>query len=353
MHGPAIKTSRDDEAKAYQPTSRQLLQALEAMAGVGFCTLSLADGTVQASDGLHLLTGTLDHVGQPVTLDFIGSRTHPDDRESLVENFHLLMRDIMPSRRDMRLLREDGTVRRLEMRFERLIDDERRPVGWIICVLDRSEEESLRHMLAQARRRLRTVLDQIDVDLAWFSSLDGRFVERVKQSGNPHLPQAPLFTLESWFDTVHPDDRPIVLEGLERAEADTSVIRIEISPGHYVPVRTIRKPVLNEANQAEEWFGLTSLVQPGTGGLDPGEIAADPSLNGPLLRGARNLLGWTIPVLAQQSGISASTIMRIEESSAPMTEIARRSTAERLIGALTGAGLTFHRTLTGKLAISL
>jgi len=342
-----------EEAKAYQPTSRQLLRALEAMAGVGFCTLSFADGKVQASDGLHMLAGTLDQVGQPVSLEFIEARTHPDDRKSLIESFHLLMRDMLPTRRDLRLLREDGTVRRLQMRFERLIDESRRPVGWIICVLDRSEEESLLDTLALTRRRLRAVLDQLDVDIAWFSSLDGRIIERVKQSSNTQLPTTPLFTFESWFASIHPEDRDSVIEGLERGEADTSEVRVELSPGHYVPMRTIRRPVLDDDDAPREWLGLTTLVQHGHGGLEADAAASEELLNGPLLRAARNLLGWTIPVLAEQSGVSASTIMRIEESTAPVTDVARRSTAERLTRALTSAGLIFHRTLTGKLAISL
>ncbi|HWV21350.1 MAG TPA: transcriptional regulator, partial [Devosia sp.] len=70
-------------------------------------------------------------------------------------------------------------------------------------------------------------------------------------------------------------------------------------------------------------------------------------------RAARNLLGWTIPVLADQSGVSASTIMRIEEAPVAVIEVARRRTAERLTRALTQGGVIFHRTLTGKLAISL
>lgn len=348
-----MRMGKPDEAKSFQPTSQQLLRALEAMAGVGFCTLSFVDGRVHASDGLHMLAGTLDQVGQPIGLEFIEARTHPEDRASLVESFHLLMRDMLPTRRDLRLMREDGTVKRLQMRFERLIDDASTPVGWIICVLDRSEEESLLDTLSLTRRRLRAVLDQLDVDIAWFSSLDGRIIERVKQSSNSELPTTPLFTFESWFAAVHPDDRDLVMEGLERGEADTSEVRVELSPGRYVPMRTTRRPVLDDHNEPREWLGLTALVQPGHGGLEADAAASEELLNGPLLRAARNLLGWTIPVLAEQSGVSASTIMRIEESSSPVTEVARRSTAERLTRALTSAGLIFHRTLTGKLAISL
>lgn len=353
MQGPRPPTGALGQTKAYQPTSRQLLRALEGMAGVGFCTLSFMDGKVQASEGLHVLAGTLDQVGQPVTLDFIEQRTHPDDRASLVESFHMLMRDTLPTRRDLRLMRQDGTVRRLEMRFERLIDDDRRPVGWFICVMDRNEEESLRKALSLARQRLQAVLGQLDVDIAWFSSLDGLVIERVRQSDRIDMPVTPLFTLESWFNSVHPDDRPQVLESLGRNEAGVTEVRVEVAPGHYVPLRSVRELVRDEQGEPAEWLGLSTMIRPGHGGLEADAAAGEELLNGPLLRAARNLLGWTIPVLAEQSGVSASTIMRIEEATAPVIEVARRRTAERLTRALTGGGMIFHRTLTGKLAISL
>src|SRR5690606_6271242 len=123
-----------DPKKAAQPTSRQILRALETIAGVGFFILSFADGKIRASEGLHALAGTHDRAGEPIGIEFIEARTHPDDRAGLVDSFHMLMRDTLPTERHLRLLREDGMVRRLEMRFERLVDEARRPAGWIICV---------------------------------------------------------------------------------------------------------------------------------------------------------------------------------------------------------------------------
>lgn len=353
MQRPVPPVTELGETKSYQPTSRQLLRALETMAGVGFFTLSFADGKVRASEGLHVLAGSLSQVGQPIGIEFIEARTHPDDRASLVESFHMLMRDTLPTFRDLRLLREDGTTRRLEMRFERLVDDERRPVGWIVCVLDRTEEESLKKNLALMRQRLRAALEQLDVDIAWFSSPNGRLIERARQSEAAELPVTSLFALESWFASIHPDDRVRVLDNLDHAGPVVTEVRVEQAPGQYVPMRTVRQPVLNEAGEMIEWLGLTTVVQPGRGGLDASVAAREELLNGPLLRAARNLLGWTIPVLAEQSGVSASTIMRIEEATAPIIEVARQRTAERLTLALTEGGVIFHRILTGKLAISL
>lgn len=353
MQGPVPPPAELGQKKAPQPTSRQLLRALETIAGVGFFTLSFADGKVRASEGLHVLAGTLDRIGEPIGFEFIEARTHPDDRQRLTDSFHMLMRDTLPTERHLRLLRDDGTARRLEMRFERLVDDTKRPLGWIVCVLDRTEQESLKKNLDLMRQRLRAVLDRLDVDLAWFSSPDGRVIERAKQSEQANLPMAPLFTFESWIDAVHPEDRDQVLANLGRAGAGISEVRVERAPGQYVPMRTVRQPVLDEAGTMVEWLGLTTLVEPGRGGLEAGAAACEELLNGPLLRAARNLLGWTIPVLAEHSGVSASTIMRIEEATAPVIEVSRRRTAERLTRALTDGGMIFHRTLTGKLAISL
>lgn len=353
MQGQVPKVVSLGQSHTPHPTSEQLLRVLETMAGVGFCTLSFADGKVQASEGLHVLAGTTDQIGQPISLEFIEARTHPDDRADLVESFHMLMRDLLPMRRELRLVREDGTVKQLDLRFERLVDDAKRPIGWIICALDRTQEESLRKAMSMMRRRLQAVFERLDVDIAWFSSLDGKFLELIRMSEDLGLPKTPIFTLESWFNSVHPDDRQIVLDALGRQDIHTGEVRVEIAPGEYVPMRNVRYPVPDENGQPVEWLGLTSITRPGHGGVIAEDVASEELLNGPLLRGARNLLGWTIPVLAEQSGISASTIMRIEEATAPVIEVARRRTAERLTRALTDGGLIFHRTLTGKLAISL
>ena len=103
----------------------------------------------------------------------------------------------------------------------------------------------------------------------------------------------PLFTLESWFASVHPDDRARVLEGLERGEANVTEVRVELAPGHYVPLRSARQPVRDERGEPVEWLGLTTIVEPGHGGLEADDAASEELLNGPLLRAARNLLGWT------------------------------------------------------------
>lgn len=342
-----------EQKNIYQPTPHMLLRALESMAGVGFCTLSFVDGRVHASDGLHMLAGTLDHIGEAIGLEFIEARTHPDDRATLIQSFHMLMRDTLPTQRCLRLIRADGTERRLEMRFERLLDEASKSVGWVICVFDRTEAESLNKNLALTRHRLRAVLDQINVDLAWFSSLDGRLIESVKQSESLVTPGSTLFSLESWLSSVHPDDRATMADHLEHSDVDVAEVRVEASPGEYVKLRSVRHPVRDDHGQTVEWYGLTTLVQPGHGGLDADAAASEELLNGPLLRAGRNLLGWTIPVLAERSEVSASTIMRIEEASAPIVEVARRRTAERLTSALANGGVVFHRTLTGKLAISL
>lgn len=353
MQGQVPKAASSNQDEPASQTSEQLLRALEAMAGMGFFTLSFASGRVHASEGIHVLAGTTDSIGQPIELDWIEARTHPDDRASLVENFHMLMRDLLPTQRELRLLRSDGTVRQLELRFERLVDGAKRPVGWIICALDRTQEDSLRKSLAMMRSRLQAVIERLNVDIAWFSSLDGRFIELIRRTEGLGIPTTPLLSMESWFDFVHPDDKARVLQALARPEVDAAQVRIEIAPGEYVPMRSMRFPVADESGQPREWLGLTSIVRAGHGGLEAEDAASEELLNGPLLRGARNLLGWTIPVLAQHSGVSASTIMRIEEATAPVTEVARRRTAERLTRALTAGGLIFHRTLTGKLAISL
>lgn len=340
-------------SKSFQPTARQLLRALEAMANVGFCTLSFADGRVQCSDGVHMIAGTLDRIGQPIDLSFIEARTHPDDRPELIESFHLLMRDMLPRNRTLRLIREDGTVRNLEMRFERLVDDQLHPTGWIICVIDQSESESLRRSLAITRHRLRATLRQLDTDVVWFGSLDGLLVEPTVISDQLAVSPAALLGTNGWLRLIHPDDRAAALAAQETGKPNITEFRVAVGPNQYLPMRTVRSAVVDETGAMLEWLGLSSIVRTNRASPLLEAEGGEQLLTGPLLRAARNLLDWTIPVLAERSGISASTIMRIEESAAPVGEVARRRTVDQLSAALIAGGVVFHRTMTGKLAISL
>ena len=336
-----------------QPTSRQLLAALETMAGVGYCTLSFADGRVHASDGLHMIAGTASRVGTPMDLEFIEAHTHPEDRAGLVESFHLLMRDIMPGDGKLRLVRDDGTTRHLDMRFQRLVDEQRQPLGWMICAIDRTERESLRSTLDLTRNRLRAALHQVDADLTWFSSLDGRLVERVVQSLPSHAAEPLTTATQRWAGVIHPDDRILVTEAVAQAEPMTSLIRVALKPGHYAAMHTRTMPVTDESGETVELLGLSSVAAPSIGSDLEDALSPEDRLTGPLVRAARSLLGWTIPVLAEHSGVSASTIMRVEEAKVLVIDVARRRTAERLAEALTAGGVSFHRTGAGKLAISL
>lgn len=342
-----------ERGKSFQPTSRQLLRALEAMANIGYCTLSFSDGRVYCSDGVHMIAGTLDRIGLPLDLAFIESRTHPDDRQELIESFHLLMRDMLPRNRSLRLLRDDGTVRELEMRFERMVDDQARPTGWIICVIDQSECESLRRSLAITRHRLRAALRHLDTDLVWFGSLDGHLVEPTVVSDRLPSPPAALLGINGWLRLIHPEDREAALAAHEQGTANITEFRMAVGPDQYLPIRTIRSGVEDETGERLEWLGLSSVVPADRALPLPEDGHSEQLLTGPLLRAARNLLDWTIPALAERSGVSASTIMRIEENTAPASTVARPRTVNRLSAALTAGGVVFHQTVTGKLAISL
>ena len=71
------------------------------------------------------------------------------------------------------------------------------------------------------------------------------------------------------------------------------------------------------------------------------------SLSGPLIRGARALLGWSIHDLAEVSGVSVSTIKRMESE----TGITRVSRLEAVSRAFQNGGVQM-KTIDGVLWIS-
>jgi AraC-like DNA-binding protein len=70
-------------------------------------------------------------------------------------------------------------------------------------------------------------------------------------------------------------------------------------------------PILHKSGRLHEWLGIL-IRQRGLKGVDPVNASADSLLTPMQIRAGRAMLQWTLEDLSQHSGVSISSIRRIE-----------------------------------------
>lgn len=317
-----------------------IYSALESSAGVGTWRYTFKTQSYVWSPGLYTLLG-LDHDIEPGFAAFT-ERVHPDDRLP-TDNFETYLRQIRFIDRRLRILRPDGTVRWLCQKGEILYDSNREPAyaaGIVIDITDCVGAEGHRNAM---EARLRT-----------FTRTSHCFTWTVKPDGMK--PTSQDWTLltgqtqeessgEGWLNAVYPGDRERVREVFRRAFATftpyAATYRLLCRDGIMRWFLARCAPVFDSEGTLREWFGVgIDISDVNTVNIPFHDVTDESDPTGPLVKAARALLDWSIDDLAGKSGVSVSSIRRIESD---QSAVVRNSTTERLLEALKSAGIEFYR----------
>jgi hypothetical protein len=109
---------------------------------------------------------------------------------------------------------------------------------------------------------------------------------------------------------VHPDDRPKLHAAWESAAHSGSFcadIRVLVD-GRLVPARSRASAIRDRSGRITGWIGVSVVDAP----QSVTQLPADSQISAPLIRAARGLLDWTAMQLAENAGLSFSTVRRIE-----------------------------------------
>jgi PAS domain S-box-containing protein len=293
-------------------------------------------------------------------IEALESDVHPDDRTRLETALARTVEHGVPFDVEYRITDESGQVRWLHSRGKlvrgaQLAAD--RVVGVTFDVTaHRAAEERRRETseeLAAARRHLHA-LESVAGGIAWTALCDGKVVD---------LPAWRAFTGQTveqvrgwgWQNAVHPADRERVRNAVVWLAGGAPKValdyRIRASNGEYSWFRSQAVPAVREDGTVAEWVGV---CHPSTGGDDaPRPASADNddhapnALTGAQLRAGRAIARWSVRALSDASGVSVSTIRRIEdEDGVPQGRdltrlLALRETLERAgvsFGSLRGKG---------------
>ncbi len=316
-------------------SSRSLLSIAEEMGHLGVWSHNLKTCESFWSPGIHRMIGTNPATDRPC-FETLLRNVHPDDSRSISDRWELSRQGFVPEQ-TFRIIHPNGSLRWLTVRSEVLYGKDGTPLQIIGLLMDTTNQESLRELFRKNERRLGALAEGFKFSI-WSADRNGAITS---------LPQWKSLGLESysqvmgwdWLKIVPKSERAQIKTEWEKAVARgkrfTSHIRLALA----ATVDPIRVTVYSEPVSASdgtilEWVGL--IVRPGQPSNDTPDIQKIIPAH---IRAARALLEWSIEDLSAASGVSVSSIRRVEGSEASSV---RGQTLGCIKTALEQGGVAFH-----------
>jgi PAS domain S-box-containing protein len=266
---------------------------------------------------------------------------------------------------EYRLKDRDGRARWVRGRGKLLRNVQNGPdrvVGITFDVTAHKEAERglqrLSEMLAALEAR-HAALVSIAGDIVWTASVDGKLVDSPQWGALTG--QAPGDMCGwGWLNVVHPADRERTREALQRQASSNGTesihYRLRRPDGTYLWVSSCGTPARDQDDKIREWIGichcLSDVALPEQSLPHVPAVRSRNLIGGAQVRASRGLLNWSVRELATASGVSVSTIRRIEEADGVPENRDLRNIA-RLRDTLEAAGVGFLVASDGKGGVKL
>ncbi|MCF4124055.1 PAS domain-containing protein [Methylobacterium sp. SyP6R] len=333
-------------------SSREFMRLIEAFGLTGAWRWDFVSGRQVWSSGLYRLAGLPE--GEPASYERLLGLVHPADRDVLEDAAQIVQAGILGSH-TVRLIRPDGTARTVVSRGEVFFSPEGRPLAATGVLLDVTDRERLAdlHRLEQQRRS--SLAQQAQVFIHTEPTLPPT------EYGPDFLALVGLRREEvraDWLGPIVPEERPRWRDELPRLAAGGRPFSItptlRLADGAAAPFRMTMVPLRDDAlrDAPADPICWTVVVTPLETEADmvPERPSprAEPAIKGCHLRAARGLLDWTLNDLARESGVSLSTVRRLEEES----EGAASRSRPHVLAALRKAGIVFTLVEGGTVAVA-
>ncbi|OAS27475.1 hypothetical protein A5481_01430 [Methylobacterium platani] len=293
---------------------RDVLRLVEAHGLTGSWTWTFATGEQAWSPGFYRLLGFAPGAVRADYGLFL-SLVHPEDRP-VVEANAQVMRDGIFNDHTVRVIRPDGSLRVLTSRGTIYVTPEGRPRAVAGVVLDVTDAERLAVLQREEQRRRRALFEQAQ---AW---------THASPCGTPfRIASRELLSLTGlsqqdfhadWTQVLVPEERERACDRirslLETGRSFVVEQHLALAHGERGRFRGVFAPVRDAEGRIETWASLNSRidgVRPAPAGL--ARRGLEQAVRGAHLRAARGLLDWSMADLAAASGLSLSTIRRLEE----------------------------------------
>ena len=271
---------------------------------------------------------------------------HPDDRGDMARPSDL-MRGETRSTQTFRIIRPDGTMRILCARNEIKLGPDGEPRSALGTLLDVTDRE--RGIRAQTSLRQQTRALSRKARILWFAMRPDLTFDFEPEAADL-LGCAPESLGGNPFASAEAGARAALYRAIAQHQASRTEMYCDIvlhQPGGIPrPCRIVMIPPFDGSATAA-WTGLVQIID----GLDPSRPdgdgdGRDAMLRGFHLRAARALLDWSMHDLAAASGLSLSTVRRLEGDDDAQPARSR----PRALSALRGAGIRFMPLSDGTVA---
>lgn len=325
-------------------TADSRMRMIEDRVGVGTWTWDLETSEITWSPGLCRILGLDPHAVVP-SIDLYQSLVHPDDQIDFDDAIGVVSERRLESR-TFRIIRPDGILRWLHSKAQPHFDRNGKTVMLAGVIQDVTEQQELldcQHVLKETAKIHAKLLG----GWVWRAYPNGKLIETahwMKLTGQTSQ------EANDWdrLDAIHPDDKRRFLEAWEFAIENRcqyeSTIRVRTVDGVYLSTHSRAMPLINDKGTILFWIGHSTLVSP-----RPVKTQAAALLDSPQIRASRALVDWTAPELATKSGLSFSTVRRMEQCSANV----RADSLVRVRATFESAGVAYFVDEDGDVAIVL
>lgn len=322
-----------------------VLRIIEGFGLAGYWTWEFGADRQIWSPGLRNLLGLPEPDGAPDYDRFL-RLVHPEDRGRLDTPIRVRAGTLGQHR--FRIIRPDGTLRIVESRGEVLHHSDGRPraaVGVVLDVTDR--EQALRAVRFHAARERALA---VSGGVFGFAALHGEVMDLPEWRALTGLTRPTID--QGWGRPGEPEGTgalpPPVAAAIAARRPYRYSFTTRLPAGETARFYECGAPVPGEdRGGGGGWAGI--LVRcPAADGREHGK-EAEGLIGGREIRAARALLAWTLSDLAEASGLSLSTIRRMEEESDAASLRSRRA----VLTALRGAGVVFSLVDGTAMAVAL
>ncbi len=322
------------------------LRYLEQTVGLGIWSWSLADDRLRWSDGLFRTLG-LDPQQTVPSFALYRKIVHPDDRLDFT-NMESIVNTRRLSHRRFRIIRPTGEMRWIESRGQLMHEADGRASRMLGFAIDVTETKEASDTSAAFKSLLQAVRELMGGRI-WQTAPDGAVVDEIDwwQSWGGSRPPSGQW---SRLDSVHPEDvakvRDAWTAAIETQSTYRSSFRLKQPDGRYESFSSVAMPVRSDEGATLGWIGASRAADLPAAAryLEAGEVPAA------LFRAARAYLDLSGDAFALQSGVSYSTIRRLE--SAKPTQVGA-TVRQQVVDFLEARGVRFTVDASGSAQLLL
>ncbi len=321
--------------------TRDTFRYIEEKLGIGLWTWDVETNAMEWSRGVYALFGLSEDV-MP-SYDLLVEMMHPDDRRKPGE-MERIVAGSLPIEREFRILWKNGRVRWVQSRGDILMGPNGRAKRGVGVMRDVTARRETQQTLHANTARLDGLTQAVGAPV-WTAKMDGR-ITSIKNWADIRDDDPEDALGDAWIQFVHPDDRAATVAAWDGARARRAIYEVEHRvrqpDGSYRWGLSRAVPVRADGGRVEEYVGITYDIQDRKTLLLMDE--PEQKLTGAQIRAARGILNWSVKELADNTGVSAATIRRLEETDGATGDEVLAPIARALLK----AGASFYAAPTGK-----